>query len=176
MDKVGKIFRDSLIDNIKDGVENNKGIFLLSYSAVSSSEMDGLRKNLKKIGAQLYVSKNRIAQIALKEIDLEQLAEKIERQTAFAWSNEDAVEVSKALVNFTKKRENVEVKGGFLDGSFLDCNDVRRLADLPSKEVLRAQLLGTIIAPLTRLASVLNGKSRDLLSILKQLSEKKGGN
>ena len=176
MGKVGKIFREGLLRNIKDEVSKNHGTFVLSYSSLTAAQTDSLRKNLKDLGVKVYVSKNRIAKLALNDLQYGRLAEGIEAQTAFAWTNDDAVSVSKALIKFSKDYEGFQIKGGVLDGVMLVQDDVKRLADLPAKEVLQAQLLSTIIAPLTRLAGALNAKSRDLLSILKQLSEKKGGN
>lgn len=175
MERVGKIFRKGLSDSVKQGVEKNTSVFLLSFSAISSSKMDSLRKGLRKVGAKVVVSKNRVAKIALKELNQEALGEYVKGQTAFVFSDKDSVVVSKALIDFMKGCEGLLVQGGLLDGSLLNKEDVRRLADLPAKEVLQAQLLGMISAPITRLYNVLNGKSRDLLSIMKQLSEKKGG-
>ena len=68
------------------------------------------------------------------------------------------------------------IAGGLLEGKELNKNDVKKLSDLPSREVLLSMLLSTIQSPLTRLAGALNAKTRDLISVLKQLSEKKGGN
>lgn len=175
MEKVGQIFREGLLKNIKEGVSESQGTFVISYSSLTAAQMDELRKNMKDLGARIHVSKNRIAKLALRDLEYGDLADEIEEQMAFAWTNEDVASVSKALVKFEKDCENVQIKGGLLDGAILKKNDVKRLADLPSKEILQAQLLGTIIAPLTRLAGALNAKSRELLSILKQLSEKKGG-
>jgi len=176
MAKVGKIIRDTLVTTIKEKVKDSTTTFVISYSAISSSRLGKLRKNLKKLGAQVHVSKNRIAQIALKELKQEKLAEEIKGQTAFVWSNSDAVTVSKALVSFTKECETAKIQGGLLEGSFLASDDIKRLSDLPSREVLLAKVLGVMVAPMQRLLGAMNGKSRDLLSILKQYSEKKGGN
>ena len=176
MEKVGKIFRDKLLSTLKEGVESNNNVFVLSYSGLSAIQMDTLRKDLRRIGAQVYVSKNRIAKRALKEINQEKLADDIEKQMAFVWSNADSMMVCKTLTKFEKEFKSLFVQGGLLDGALLEKNDVQRLSDLPSKEILQAQLLQTMLSPLTRLATVLNEKTRDLLSILKQLSEKKGGN
>lgn len=175
MGKVGQIFRQGLLNSVKNGITESQGTFVISYSSLAADQMDDFRKTMKDLGVKIYVSKNRIAKLALKELKYEDLAEDIKDQTAFAWTNEDAAAVSKALVEFEKSFESVEIKGGLLDGVILKQADIRRLADLPAKEVLQAQLLSTIIAPLTRLVGALNAKSRDLLSILKQLSEKKGG-
>lgn len=175
MGKVGTIFREGLLKSVKDGVAENKGTFVVSYSSLTAGQMDALRQNLKTLGSKVYVSKNRIAKLALTEVDCAELAEGIADQTAFVWTNDDMAAVSKALVKFEKDFETVSIRGGILDGGILRGPDVKRLADLPSKEVLQAQLLGVIVAPITRLAGALNAKSRELLSILKQLSEKKGG-
>jgi large subunit ribosomal protein L10 len=176
-EKVGRMFRKKLIDNIKEGFENNTSVFLLSYSAVSATQMDSLRKDLKRFDTQVYVSKNRIAKIALKELSFEKLAEDIDGQTAFAWSNEDSAEISKVLMKFSKDAKAVSVYSGLLDGAMLNKDDIKRLSDLPSKNVLQAQVLQMMLSPLTRLVTILNSKTHDLLSILKQLSEKKeGGN
>jgi len=177
VEKVGKILRNRLVNNVKAGIEENNNIFVVKYSQLSSSQMDSFRKSLSKLGANVRVAKNRLAKIALEDAEQKGLAQQIEGQTAFVWSNEDSVTLAKAIMDFVKDSggEKVEVKGGILDKAFLKSTDVKKLAELPAKEVLQAQLLQMMLAPLTRFAGCLNAKSRDLLSILKQLSEKKEG-
>ena len=176
MKRVGVVYREAFVKNIRDHISENKSVFLLGYTKVSSPQISELRKDLKKAGAEVFVSKNALARIALKELHQEPLAEHVSGQTAFVWTAADSAAVSKILVKFAKDRKTVAVKGGVLEGKLLSESDVHRLSELPSREVLLSQLLGTIQAPLTRFAGALNAKSRDLLSILKQLGEKKGGN
>ncbi len=176
MEKVGKVLRASLYKGIKDGISNNQAVFLVSYSAISSAQMGTLRKNLSKVGAKVHVPQNRIAKLVLKDLKKDDLAGTIKGQTAFVWTNSDAVSVSKTLVKFSDQFKNVVVSGGLLDGAVLAGGDVKRLSDLPAKEVLQSQLLQLMLSPMTRFAGLLNAKSRDLLSILKQYGEKKGGN
>ncbi|OGX06000.1 MAG: 50S ribosomal protein L10 [Omnitrophica WOR_2 bacterium GWA2_47_8] len=173
---VGKSYRSRMVSYIKEGVKNSDSVFLLTYSKISSNQISDLRKNLKKVGAKVYVTKNAFARIALKDLAGAALTERIEGQTAFILTNSDCVEVSKALLKTIKGIEGFKVKGGLLKERILENEDVKRLADLPSREVLLAQLLSIIQAPVTQLLYALNAKSQDLLSILKQLSEKKGGN
>ena len=173
--KVGKIFREDMVNRIKSGVENNENIFILNYSKLSGLQMSEIRKNLKKVDAKMYVSRNAIIQKAFESFELDKLTQKLDGATAVIWSNADSVEVSKILVKFTKDFEGVALRGGKSGKELLDEAKIKQLSDLPSKDVLRAQLLGTIQAPLTRLLGAFNAKSRELLSILKQLSEKKGG-
>ena len=175
--KVGKIFRTTLVNNIKEELKKSKSTFVVSYSALSASQLNVFRKDLKKIGAKVFVSKNRIAQIALKESKQEKLAESIERQTVFVWTNSDSAEISKSLVKFLKEFKGLSINGGLIDGEYLGNEDIKRLSDLPSREILLTQLLQVMISPITGLQNALNAKTCDLLSILKQLSEKKrGGN
>jgi large subunit ribosomal protein L10 len=175
MKKVGTLLREKLVHHLKDGVDYHENIFLVSYSGVSSVQLSSLRKNLRAAGANVFVSKNRIAKFALKELKLEELSGFINGQTAFIWSNTDSVEISKALVKFSELCKGFVVRGCVIGEEILGQAEVEQLSKLPSKTVLQAQLLGTILAPLTRLAYALNAKSRDLLSIMKQLSEQKGG-
>lgn len=176
MKRVGEIYRDSLVKTIKKNVGDHDNIFLLSYSKLSSPQISELRKNLKKAGASVHVTKNALARLALKELNQEPLAEKIKGQTAFVWSPEDSSAISKILVKFAGDIATFNIQGGLLSNRLLEQKDIKQLSELPSREVLLAKLLGTIQAPVTRIMGAFNAKSRELLSIMKQLSEKKGGN
>lgn len=176
MKRVGQIFRETLVNRIKDEISGKDNVFLLSYSDLSGEKINALRKELKKTSTSMVVSKNAIAQLALKEMDYSPLAEKVEKQTAFIWGNADSSAVSKILIDFEKDCNQVKVQGGILEGKVLDAQDVVKLSDLPSREVLLSMLLSAIQSPLSRLAGVLNAKTRDLLSVLKQISEQKGEN
>ena len=176
MKKVGRIFRESMVMHIREGVQNRNSAFLVSYTKISGPQMNSIRKGLRAVGADLYVSRNSIVELALKDLNFNKLSERIKGQTAFVLTNADSVEVSKTLIKFTKECEGLVIQGGLLEGAILEKTDIQRLSDLPSRTVLLTMLLRTLNAPMTRLARALNGKTRDLLSILKQLSEKKGGN
>lgn len=176
MIKVGELFRKEMVKRITDGVSSKSSTFVVSYSDLNSKKTNKLRKDLNKKESEMYVSRNTLARIALKESGYEELAGDLDGQTAFVWTDCDAAEIAKQLVDFSKDCETFSVKGGILDNSLLRKEDVKRLSDLPSREVLIAQLLAAIQSPLTGLASVLNGKTRELLNVLKQISEQKGGN
>lgn len=175
MMKVGTLYRQRMASSVKEGVSKKSSTFVVSYRGISSAKMNILRKDLKRKKAEVLVSKTSVARIALKEAKQENLAASIEGQMALILSNADASEVSKVLVNFAKSYEGFVVRGGILDGAFLTEEQIKTLSDLPSREVLLAKFLGTMSAPLTRFAGALNAKTRDMISILKQKSEK-GGN
>ena len=175
MKRVGQAYREKLVNRIQNGLENNNAMFLLNYSHLSGAKMNELRKNLKSAGADVYVSKNALARLALKNLKQESLANRVTGQTAFIWTTADAVTISKILVKFVEQCETVTVPGGLLEGQLLEQQDVKKISKLPTREVLLSLLLATIQAPVARLAGAFNAKSRELLSILGQLSEKKGG-
>ena len=169
--KVGEIYRQKMASSVKEGVTKKSSTFVVSYRGISSAKMNILRKDLKRKKAEVLVSKTSVARLALKEANQEDLAARIEGQMALILSNADASEVSKVLVKFSKDYEGFSVRGGVLDGAFLTEDQVKTLSDLPPREVLLAKLLGTMAAPISRFAGALNGKTRDLISILKQKSE-----
>jgi len=172
MKKVGQLYREALVNQVKKGVTDNDNVFLLSYSQVSGLQMSDLRKSLKRAGANVYAARNSVARLALKEMKHEELSEKVSGQTALVWGGADSSEISKILIDFVKGAENLAVHGGLLKGRMLEQDDIKKLSELPSREVLLATLLATIQSPLTRLAGALNAKTREVLSILKQLSER----
>ena len=176
MKKVGRLYRERLVDQLKGGVANQENVFLLSYSMVSGPQMNDLRKNLRRTGAHVCAAKNTIARLALQEIDHNDLAGKVSGQTALVWGGTDSAAISRILIRCAEESENIVIQGGLLQGRILTQGDVKKLSELPPREVLLARLLSVIQSPLTRFAGVLNAKTRELLFILKQLSEKKGGN
>lgn len=175
MKKVGTIIRESLVTFIKEGIKKRNSTFLVSYQSLSGAQMNDFRKSLKRLGAKLYVSRNTITRRALKEMNRTTLSQGIINQTGFVWSDADSIELSKTLVKFAKTCEGFSVQGGILEGKILEKADIQRLSDLPSRQVLLTMLVRSLQSPLARLDSVLTAKTRDLLSILKQISEKKGG-
>jgi large subunit ribosomal protein L10 len=176
MMKVGKIYRDKVVGKIKDGVTKQQASILVNYNKISSGDISSLRKVLQKNKAKMYSSRNSLVKVALKGTEMSSLAEDLKGTTAFIWTDADASVVSKLLVKFSEKNETFAIRGGVFQKSVLRKEDIKRLADLPAKEVLVAQLLGTLQSPMTRLARTLNGKTTELILILKQLSEKRGGN
>jgi large subunit ribosomal protein L10 len=157
-------------------VEKSSTCVVVNYQKVSSSDLSSLRKTLRQKKAKMCSSRNSLVKVAFKGTDYASLAEGLSGQTAVIFTSADPADIAKVLVAFAKKNENFVFCGGVLDKSLLRKEDIKRISDLPAKEVLIAQLLGTLQSPMTRLARALNGKTTELILILKQLSEKRGGN
>ena len=173
--RVGELYRQKIAASVKDGITKNSSAFVVSFTGISGAKMNTLRKDLRRKKADVLVAKTSVARIAFKEAKFQTLADRMEGETAFVLSDADASEISKILVKFAKDYEGFVVKGGVLDGNLLDPNQIKTLSELPPREVLLSMLLGTLLAPMSSFVRVLSAAPRDLLTVLKQKSEK-GGN
>lgn len=173
MTKLGQIFRQGLENQLKKNLDKKNNIFVLNYSGVASPVMSDLRKELKRQGACMVVVRNAIVKRALKEIKLDKLDAAVSGPMAFVYSDSDATGVSKTLVKFVKDHESSQLSGGVLQQNILSVDEIKRLAALPSREILLSMLLSAIQSPLSSLAYVLSAKTRELLYVLKQISKKK---
>lgn len=144
-------------------VTRNKG---LDVAAVTD-----LRRRMRAAGATYKVGKNRLVTLAAKGTPFEGITPLLTGPTALAWA-EDPVAVAKVAIEFAKTNDKLEILGGNLDGQTLDVNQVKALAELPSLDVLRAQLVGLISTPATRIASVVQAPAGQLARVFGAYADK----
>ena len=123
-----------------------------------------LRTKMREAGASYKVSKNRLAKIALEDTDYGSLADLLTGPTALATSI-DPVAAAKAVVDFAKTTDKIEIVGGAMGSTVLDANGVKALASLPSLDELRGKLVGLIAAPATKLATVTQAPAAQLARV-----------
>lgn len=133
----------------------------LGMTVAQSTE---LRQKVREAGASYKVAKNRLAKLALKDTDYEGLEEYLTGPTALAWS-EDPVAAAKAVVEFAKSNDKIEVVGGSMGGQQLDEAGVKALASMPSLDELRGTLVGLVNAPATKVAQVVNAPAQKLARV-----------
>ncbi|BAT19019.1 50S ribosomal protein L10 [Asaia bogorensis NBRC 16594] len=137
-------------------VTENKGLTV--------ADVTELRRRVRAAGATYKVAKNRLASLALHGTQFDGILPLLKGPTALAWS-EDPVAVAKAIVEFAKTNEKLVVLGGALGSQTLDANGVKALAALPSLDELRAQLVGMISTPATRIAGVVQAPAGQLARV-----------
>ncbi len=147
--------------------------YFVDYRGLTFSEATELRARLVKVDASLKVVKNTLAKIAAVDAGVEGLSELLQGPTAIAYCHGDPVRVAKTIQDFIKEKKKAAIRGGKLQRSMLTASEVERLAALPSREQLIAQMVGAIAAPLTGLVGVLNGPIRGLVMVLAQVQEQK---
>jgi large subunit ribosomal protein L10 len=151
-----RTIKEAKVVEIKEKLEKAQSVILADYQGLSVEEDTQLRKNLREAGIEYKVYKNTLVTIAAKELGMEGIVEYLEGPVSIAFGYEDATAPARILNDFAKDHKKLELKAGIVDGEVFDKEKVEQLASIPSKEVLIAKLLGSIKAPLSNLAYLLN--------------------
>jgi len=151
--------KQAVVAELKEKLSRAKSVVLADNKGLTVAEMTNLRRELRAVGAELKVAKNTLIRIAAREVGIEGLDTYLHGPTTLAFSYDDETAAPKKLKEiFEKEKEpKLVVKGGILESRVIDARGVKELADLPSKEVLLAQVLGGIQAPLQGVAGAING-------------------
>ncbi|WP_418791410.1 50S ribosomal protein L10 [Phosphitispora sp. TUW77] len=165
--------KKQVVEEIKDRLQRTQGAVITDYRGLNVAEVTELRTKLREAGIEYKVLKNTLIQIAANDIGLEGLEPVLEGPTAIAFSFEDPVSPAKIISEFSKQHKALEIKAGILENRVLDANSVKALADLPSREVLLAKLLGSMQSPMYGFAGALQGLLRNLVYVLDAVREQK---
>ena len=148
--------KTAVIDEIAGQIQAAEAIFAVDYRGISVAQAAALRAKLREGDARLRIVKNSLSQRAADQAGVETLKPMLIGPTALAFVHGDAALAAKALNEAARRLNLLEFKGGLLNGTVLSPDDVRSIARLPSRDVLYAQLVGTVAAPLTGLVRGLN--------------------
>ncbi|WP_227764095.1 50S ribosomal protein L10 [Zhaonella formicivorans] len=160
------------VAEIKQKLQESVAAVLTDYRGLNVAQVTKLRTQLREAGVEYKVLKNTLTSLAAHELGLESLDAYLSGPTAIAFSH-DPVAPAKVLFDFAKANKALEIKGGVLEGKVIDFNQVKALADLPSKEQLLAKVLGGMQAPLYGMAAVLNGPLRNFVYALEAIRKQK---
>jgi len=130
-----------------------------------------LRNKMRDAGASYKVAKNRLAKIALEGTDYTVLADLLTGPTGLATSA-DPVAAAKVVIDFAKTNDRLEIVGGAMGKLLLDANGVKSLASLPSLDELRGKIVGLLVAPATKLATVTQAPAAQIARVLSAYAEK----
>lgn len=151
--------KEEAVAQIKEAIQNAKSVVLADNKGMSVAQVTRLRRELRGAGVDLKVAKNTMIRIAAQDLGIEGLDPYLHGTTTLAFSQVDEASGAKKIRDFFAKDKDPKfvVKAGILEGRVLDAEGVKSLADLPSREVLLAQVLAGIQAPLTGVAGAFNG-------------------
>ena len=159
------------VEALKERLGAAKTAVLTEYRGLTVRQLSDLRKQLKVMAAEYKVVKNRLARLAVKGSPLDPLAPHLTGPTGLVLTKHDPVAVAKALQAFVRANPALAIKVGFVEGQVLQPPEIRALADLPSKEALRAQLVGAIEGPMSQFVSLLTAPQRELVQVLEARSK-----
>jgi len=165
--------KKEIVKELSEKIANAKSIVFADYRGLTVEQDTQMRKALREAGIEYKVVKNTLVKFALKENGHDGIDEYFNSPTAMALSDSDPVAPAKIISEYAKKFESLEIKTGIVEGKVVDINAIKELADLPSREVLIAKVLGGFNAPISGLVNVLNGNIRGLVVALNAIAEKK---
>ena len=160
------------IDTMRGVLMEVPPTFVMSYTGLTVNDVAALRKKVRATSSTYRVVKNRLMLRALKETPLEPLSPEFRGPTVIAYSSEEPSALAKVLDEFAKTNKGLKFKAGFVDGRVIGGEQFSELANLPSREVLLARLLGALQGPMTNLVKVLKAPVRDLVLVLDQIARK----
>lgn len=163
-----------VIDSLVDRLDRASAAFVVDFKGMNVEQVTNLRKTLTGVDAEMKVVRNTLAKRALaaKPENEEAISNTFVGTNAFVFAFGDASAPAKALVDFSKEVEHLEIKAGVMDGAALDEERIKYLGNLPSKDVLRAQLLGVLNAPATKLVGTLAAVPGGFARLLNAYKEK----
>ena len=166
--------KQAVVAELAEKLKNAQGGVLVDYSGTSVAVDTEMRRAMRNAGVEYAVVKNTLTKLAINQVGFEALDDVLNGPTALAISHDDPVAAAKVICEYANKKDStLKVKGGFVDGKVISAAEVQALSELPSKEALVAQVLGTMVAPLTGFVTVLNGNIRGLAVALKAIADKK---
>lgn len=162
------------VEEIKDKINRAQSVVLVDYRGLDVAQLTELRSKYREAGVDYKVYKNTMMRFAFKDAGLEGFNEYLKGPSAIAFGFDDPVQVAKITSEFAKENEKLEIKAGIVDGKIIDVDGIKHLANLPSREVLIAQVLGGINSPIQGFANVLQGTIRSLAIVLNAIAEEQG--
>ncbi|MDL2289056.1 50S ribosomal protein L10 [Oscillospiraceae bacterium OttesenSCG-928-F05] len=166
--------KKELVGALVEKLKSSAAGVLVDYKGINVENDTKLRSDMRKAGVEYLVVKNTLLRFAANEVGFTEWDGLLHGTTAIAFSTDDAIAPAKIVMQYSRKLgETFNVKGGFVDGKVASVEEVTALADLPSKDELRAKVVGGLNAPIYGLAMVLGANLRGLAVALNGVREKK---
>ena len=163
----------AVVDEVKSRLSSSSAALLTEYRGLKVGELAELRRSLRKSGGDYKIYKNTLVRFAVRDLGIDIDEATLTGPTAIAFVEGDAAAVAKALRDYARTNTNLVLKGGVLSGKALSGDEIKALAELPSREVLLAQLAGALQAPMAKMAGLLQALPRNMAYGLKALLDQK---
>ena len=162
--------KKNYISEITTQFENSKAVMVTHYQGLTMTQLDDLRSKMREHGIIFKITKNRITKLALEKTKCKDLANLFTGPTAVAFG-EDAIISARILSKFAKDNENLKLIGGIMENEVLDKAGVQNVATLPTLDEARANIVGILNAPASKLVSILLARSEKMGSLSAENSE-----
>jgi large subunit ribosomal protein L10 len=165
--------KEALVADLHGRLENAEGTFLVHYRGLNVEAMNALRNELRRVDTEFRVVKNRLLRLASRGTGAGSLQERMEGPSAIAIAYEDVIGPAKVLVDFAKKNDKLAIQEGQVSGKPVSLEGIKRLAELPGRDLLLAQTLSAMQAVPASLVRVLGGVLGTFMNVMKAIEQKK---
>ena len=156
--------KKNYISEMETQFQNNEAVMVTHYQGLTMSQLDELRGQMREYGIKFTITKNRITKIALEKTKCKELSNLFTGATAVAFSN-DAIISARILSKFAKTNESLKLLGGIMGNEVLDQTAVQNVANLPTLDEARANIVGILATPASKLVSILLARSEKMSSL-----------
>lgn len=161
------------VEDLCQTLEGAKSIFMTDFSGLSVEDITKLRRELRKVDVNFVVVKNTLAKLSAEKVGLEKMTDFLVGPTGLAIANGDPIAPVRVIYDFQKQKKKPTIKAAVLEGKFLDQEAAEAVRNIPTRDELIAQVVGTIAAPLSGFVCGLNSMLTKLVYTLDQVKEKK---
>ena len=165
--------KEQFVSDLHSRLEKAQGTFLVHYQGLKVEDINRLRNELRDIGAEFQVVKNRLLKLACDGTETALIKEEMEGPSAIPLTYDDIIGPAKTLINFAKDFQQLDIRKGQISGKVVDPNAIKQLASLPGREVLLSQTLSAMQAVPAGFVRVLGGMMSQLLYVLKAIEQQK---
>lgn len=169
---ISKKRKEEVVAEYTGWIEKSSAMVVSEYKGLTMKDIDELRRKVRDAGGEFHILKNTLSKIAFEGAGLTFPEDLFEGSTAVGFAFQDAPGLVKTMVEHARTTEFLKVKGGFLGQTAISSEEIRSLAELPPLPVVRAQLLGTLLAPAGKLVRTLAEPARMVAAIMMAYSEK----
>ena len=168
---LNKSQKKKIIDDLKEMINKQKIFFFVDLKGLKVKDLSNLKKRLKKVDSQLKVSKKTLLKIGLKEKGIDLDVKKLEGEIASVFGFKDEILPAKTAYQFSLENKNLRILGGYFKGKFIGAEEITILAQLPTRDELLGRLVGSISAPISNFAHVLDANIKGLIYALSAIKK-----
>lgn len=161
------------VKELKDKFSRSKSFFVTDFTGLNVEEISGLRKKLRANKVEYLVAKNTLIRLATKDSGLDSMIENLEGPTGMAFSYEDPILPAKVLHEFNKRLDKPKIKLFWVEGKFFKGEELVKLAQLPTREELYAQIIATLESGISNLIGNLQGFLREFVGTVEAIAKSK---
>jgi large subunit ribosomal protein L10 len=172
---ISKERKNEMVDQYIEWVNGSRAMVVTKYIGLNMKDIDELRAKVRESGGEFHIIKNTLGKVAFEQAGVPLPEDFLDGSTAIGFGFEDAPAIAKTISDFARTSDFLTIKGGYLGKRAISADEIKALAELPPLPVMRARLLGTLMAPATRLARTLAEPARQVAAVLKAYADQESG-